>query len=59
MLNFIILVSAFVIANLMSGAVAYMVMMRLMSSKWFMKKCMKMSVEMVNTMEQLDEEEEA
>ena len=58
MLNFIILVAAIIIANLVTGVIGYFVAMRLMSSEWYWKKCYKMGTDMVDVFEAIEEEEE-
>ena len=58
MLNFVMLVAAFVTGSLISMVIAYAVSMKLMTSKWFVQKLYKASEGMTKMMFEIDDESE-
>lgn len=58
MLNFVMLVAAFVTGSLISMVIAYAVSMKLMTSKWFIQKLYKASADMTKMMFEVDDESE-
>lgn len=58
MLNFVMLVAAFVTGSLISMVIAYAVSMKLMTSKWFVQKLYKTSADMTKMMFEIDDKSE-